>query len=110
MYRIVITDHFKRQLKKLVKKDRNLKQELIFVLKDFEKKKFTAIGKDIFKLRMRGQGRGKSGGYRLYVFVMEVEGILTPICIYSKNKCENMLVSELIEHLEKAKTELETQL
>jgi len=37
---------------------------------------------------------------------MEVEGILTPICIYPKNKYENMTIRELVVHLKSAKTEL----
>ena len=60
----------------------------------------------IYKLRLKGQNKGKSGGYRLYIFVMEIEGILTPVCIYPKNEKGNLEFAELSWHLDKIKEEL----
>ncbi len=106
MYKILITDYFKKQLKKLVKKDpclkENLKQELLI----FDKRKSVSIGSGVYKIRIASQGKGKSGGYRSYLFVMEIEKILTPICIYSKNVKENLSYEELTRHLMKTKEEL----
>lgn len=45
-----------------------------------------AIGQGIYELRLKKNGHGKSGGYRLYVLVLEVDGILAPICIYAKSQ------------------------
>lgn len=106
MYKIIITDYFKKQLKRLVKKDKNLKENLKNDLLSFQKKTALSIGSGVYKIRIAGQGKGKSGGYRSYIFVMEVEGILAPVCIYSKNEKENLSYEDLTCHLAKTKQEL----
>lgn len=106
MYKIVITDYFKKQLKKLVKKDVRLKQNLKDELVTFNKQKAISIGSGIYKVRVARQNQGKSGGYRAYLFVIETEGILTPICIYPKNQKENLTFEELTLHLKKTEEEL----
>ena len=106
-YKIVVTEYFKKQLKRLLKKDRSLKETLKSALESFEKQQSISIGIDVYKIRLKGQGKGKSGGYRMYIFVMEVDGILTPLCIYPKNEKENLSYNELTWHLEKAKEELQ---
>ncbi|MBD3360181.1 hypothetical protein GF366_00090 [Candidatus Peregrinibacteria bacterium] len=107
MYKIAITEHFKKQLKRLVKKNRDLKEQVKKILLSFEKQKSIPIGMGIFKLRLKSTTKGKSSGYRLYIFILEIEKILTPICIYSKNEKENLTKSELTDHLGQTKSELE---
>lgn len=65
MYNFQITDYFKRQLKPIVKKDPELKENLIEILKSFNKESAIYLGKNIYKLRIKRNGAGKSGGYRL---------------------------------------------
>jgi mRNA-degrading endonuclease RelE of RelBE toxin-antitoxin system len=107
MYKIVITEHFKRQIKRLKKKDMFVKKTLIDGLIGFSKEHAIHIGKGVYKFRLSGFGRGKSSGYRVYVFVVEIKGILAPICIYAKNEMENISLSDLTLHLEKVKAGLE---
>jgi hypothetical protein len=109
-YKIIITNYFKKQLKKLVKKDLKLKDNLKKELLEFSKNKAISIGANVYKVRIASQNKGKSGGYRAYFFVMEIEGILAPICIYAKNYRENLTYDELTIHLENMKTELMTLL
>lgn len=106
MYKIVITDHFKKQLKRLAKKNRSLKENVKESLSSFSKESGISIGMGVYKFRLKGQSTGKSGGYRVYIFIMEIEGILTPICIYPKNEKENLTYNELAMHLEQTKEEL----
>jgi hypothetical protein len=106
MYKIVITDYFKKQLKRLVKKDTGLKDNLKKELLGFHKRSAISIGSGVYKIRIAGQGKGKSGGYRSYVFILEVAGILAPVCIYSKNIKENLNYEELTWHLTKTKEEI----
>ncbi len=106
MYKIVITDYFKKQLKSLVKKDAKLRENLKDELVGFSKKKSISIGSGVYKIRIAAQGRGKSAGYRAYLFVMEVQGILAPVCIYAKNQKENLTFEELTRHVNKSKEEL----
>ena len=112
MYKIFISEHFKKQLKVLSKKDQALKTTLQNTLNQFHKEHVIAIGQGIYKLRLKKNGRGKSGGYRLYVVVLEVDGILAPICIYAKSQkallskkdldtCMDVLVGELEEIIKK---------
>lgn len=110
IYKIVITEYFKKQLKRFLKKNRALLDVLKSSLSNFDKQQATSIGMGVYKIRLKGQGKGKSGGYRLYVFVMEIERILTPICIYFKSEKENLAYDELTWHLEKTKEELATLL
>lgn len=105
-YKSIVTEYFKKQLKRFLKKNRSLRQVFIDALHAFKKETAISIGNGVYKIRLKGQGKGKSGGYRLYIFVMEIEGILTPICIYSKNEKENLTYDELSWHLEKTKEEL----
>ncbi len=106
IYKVVVTNYFKKQLKRLLKKHRGLLDVFKNALNSFDKDQATSIGMGVYKVRLQGQGKGKSGGYRLYVFVMEIEGILTPICIYSKNEKENLTHIEMAIHLECTKREL----
>lgn len=110
MYRIIITHHFKRQLKPLFKKDRGLKERFIESLKAFDPHHVIPIGNGVFKFRLSAEGRGKSGGYRVYIFLMAIESILTPLCIYAKSDQESVSTKELAQHLEKVDRELRTLL
>ena len=105
-YKVILTEYFKKQLKRLLKKDRSLKENLKDALLTFHKEHETNIGMGVYKMRLKREGKGKSGGYRIYVFIMEIEGILTPICIYPKNEKDNVNYSEMIYHLEQTKQEL----
>lgn len=107
MYNIEITGHFKKQLKKLVKKDPELKINLIKTLNNFSKEHSISLGKGVYKFRMKRSGAGKSGGYRLLVYTIEYMKLLSPIYIYSKVKQTNITFEELSRHLEIVKTELE---
>lgn len=72
----------------------------------FKKENSISIGSNLFKLRLRGANKGKSGGYRLYIFLVELRGIIIPIHIYSKNEKSNATYKEIAEHLEITKHEL----
>lgn len=106
MYNVVITGHFKRQLKPLVKKDGGLKERLIATIKAFDPKHSIRIGKGVFKIRLASQNKGKSSGYRAYLFLVETDGILAPLSIYAKSDRENLSLAELANHLEKVQSEL----
>lgn len=107
MYKIVITNFFKKQLKRLIKKNPLLKQDLINVLANFRKELAISIGRGVYKFRLKNQEKGKSGGYRIYVFIVEVDDILVPIAIYSKSERENFTLGELNDCLERTKNELQ---
>lgn len=109
-YKVFITPHFKRQLKRLLKKHPKLNSIVADHLDYFDKQTAESIGKGVYKIRVEGQNKGKSGGYRMYIFVMEVDGYLSPICIYTKNEKENLTHEEMCEYLVKTKEELAAML
>jgi mRNA-degrading endonuclease RelE of RelBE toxin-antitoxin system len=109
MYKIAITKHFKKPLKRLVKKDSKLKERLMKALRAFEKRKSIAIGKNVYKIRLQANSRGKSAGYRLYILVVEIDNILAPVHIYHKGEKENLPLSELTGHIEQVNQELNSQ-
>ncbi len=105
-YRFVITKHFKRQVRRLNKKDRSVKDQLIEGLKSFAKERAVHMGRGVYKMRLGRANQGKSGGYRVYLLVVETEGILAPFCIYAKNEWETIPLGILADHLESVQAEL----
>lgn len=109
-YKIIVTRYFKKQLKRLLKKDRSLKEVFRDALLNFDKNHEVAIGMGVYKIRLKRHGKGKSGGYRLYVYIIEIDNILMPVYLYPKNEIENLSYAELTWHLEKIREELQTLL
>lgn len=105
-YKYVITEHFKRQVGRLNKKDRTVKDQLIAGLKAFTKERSVHIGRGVYKMRLGRANQGKSGGYRVYLLAVEAEGILAPFCIYAKSEWETMPLGILADHLESVRVEL----
>jgi hypothetical protein len=81
---------------------KNLKE----TLQSFDKTQAISIGMDVYKVRLKRHGKGKSGGYRMYVYVIEFESILAPVCIFAKSDKGDISRLELIEHVEKIENEL----
>lgn len=106
MYEVLVSNYFAKQIKRLAKKNRKLKEALKIALFNFNKDQAISIGQGVYKLRLAYQGRGKSGGYRVYVYIVEIDKILTPIAIYAKSEKENLSLNEMSKHLEKVKSEL----
>lgn len=107
MYKIKICESFKKQMRKLCKKNRILFHEIRYALLSFHKEENICIGKGVYKVRLKGFNKGKSGGYRLYLLVVEVNNLLAPICIYSKNDKSNLTLNELSILVEKINRELD---
>lgn len=105
-YKAYITKHFNKQLKKLVKHNSSLAREVWGALFSFDKKFHISIGNYIYKIRLKGNQKGKSGGYRMYIYVFEVENVLTPICIYSKSNMNDISEEDLNRHASKVLEEL----
>ncbi len=106
MYEVLVSNYFAKQLKRLAKKNQQLKENLRTVLFNFNKNQAISIGHGIYKFRVSSDNKGKSGGYRVYVYVVEIDKILTPIAIYSKNEKENLSLNDMSKHLEMVKAEL----
>ena len=111
MYRVIILPYFRRQLKRYVKKYRDIKGSVIDSLKDFRKSKFTRIGGSVYKIRLKVKGlpRGKNKSFRLVVLVIEIEKFVVPVAIYFKGDKETLTKKEINQALEEVFFELKAQ-
>jgi len=101
MYQILISSHFRKQLKAYLKKFPDLKEAIILELEKFRKQSSVHLGKGVYKIRVSIQSlkKGKSGGFRLIVLLVEIEKVLVPLTIYFKGDLENLSKHELNKHL-----------
>ncbi len=99
-YKVVYTDNFERELRRLAKKYRSIKnevKELINSLED-EPKQGISIRKDCYKIRMaiKSKGKGKSGGSRIITHVVHVEDqMVYLLSIFDKSDQDNISDKEL---------------
>jgi len=103
---VFISQHFKRQIKRLLKKDPDLKDILLKSLNSFTKKNAIYTSSGVYKIRLPRPGKGKSGGYRVYVFLFQSGNHITPICIYPKNETESITTDVALGHLNKVLFEI----
>ncbi|OGJ52382.1 hypothetical protein A2335_03630 [Candidatus Peregrinibacteria bacterium RIFOXYB2_FULL_32_7] len=94
---IFFSKNFKQQLKKLKKKFPNIKNDLLEKLSWLNFENEIYIGKSIYTIRIKSsdQNKGKSGGFRVYIYFYIRKNLLVPLCIYSKSDKENISENEL---------------
>lgn len=102
--RIYFTKYFRTQLKKLKKKFPNIKGDLLKKLENFDLKKEIYIGRSIYKVRIKSsdQAKGKSGGFRSYIYLFQKKDLLVPLCIYHKSGKETISENELKYYFDRA--------
>ncbi len=98
-YKVELTDNFKKEAKKLVKKFPSLKQELaeLFTILATNPTSGTALGNDIYKIRLAiaSKNKGKSGGARVLSFVKITNTIVLLFSIYSKGEVDTLSNKEI---------------
>lgn len=105
---IYFTEYFKRQLKKLMKKYPHAKEDLLQALQQIDLRHETSIGQSIYKIRIKSSdiNRGKSGGFRSYVYFYVKKDLFVPLCIYSKSDQSFVSEQELEFHVDRMNEEL----
>ena len=98
---IRFTSPFKRCLKKLRRRYRQIRQDINPVLKELKAGNFVGtqimgVSQTVFKVRAKNSDipTGKSGGYRILYQVVNNEIILL-LVIYAKSEQANMSASEI---------------
>lgn len=109
-YKIIPQKHFLKEIKRLAKKYRSLKQDLQALQDELERNPLAGVelGGGVRKLRMAigSKNRGKSHGARVitYTYIInDAEGIVNLIFIYDKEERENISrkeIEELIDDME----------
>ena len=105
-YNIIPTPDFKKLAKKLSKKYPSFRsdlQELVTLLKETPDTG-TALGHNIYKIRMAitSKGKGKSGGARVITFMITREQEVYLVYIYDKGQLENITKDQILILLQNA--------
>lgn len=102
-YKVVLTSNFKKEAKKLVKKYPSLKNELeeLFILLEENPTFGTALGNDIYKIRIAiaSKNKGKSGGARVLSFVKVSLTSVLLFSIYNKGEKDSISDKEILEFI-----------
>jgi mRNA-degrading endonuclease RelE of RelBE toxin-antitoxin system len=92
LVKIEASPTFKRNLKTLGKKYRNIRKDIESVIKQLQTgelpgDKISGVGYSVFKLRVKNSdvSKGKSGGYRLIYYCQTATGIIL-LTIYTKSE------------------------
>lgn len=100
-YRVELSDNFKKEAKRLIKKYRSLKSEIASLITGLENNptQGTHLGNDIYKIRLAvaSKGKGKSGGARVLTFVKVTETIVILFSIYNKGEKDTISDKEIME-------------
>jgi mRNA-degrading endonuclease RelE of RelBE toxin-antitoxin system len=87
-YSVVLSENFKKEAKKLIKKYPSLKVELkeLFVLLEEKPLIGTLVGNNVYKIRLSiaSKNKGKSGGARVMSFIKIQETEVLLFSIYNK--------------------------
>lgn len=103
MMQIFFSQYFKKQLKRLTKKYPHVKEDLLIRLENLSVKDEISIGRSIYKIRIQScdMRKGKSGGFRSYIYLYVKKDLLVPLCIYAKSESEAITEDELRHHFGK---------
>ena len=102
-YKIVLTDDFKREFKKLFKKYDSIKIEIEELGKSLERNPIqgTSIGKNCYKIRLaiRSKNVGKSGGARVITHVKIIKQTVYLLSIYDKSEQPSIVDKDIAERI-----------
>jgi mRNA-degrading endonuclease RelE of RelBE toxin-antitoxin system len=101
-YKIELTDNFKKEAKKLIKKYASLSVEIAELGERLSKNPTLGdhLGNDVYKIRLAisSKGKGKSGGARIISFVKIIDQTVYLTSIYNKGEI-NTLTDKVIKEL-----------
>ena len=100
-YRIELTENFKKEAKRLIKKYASLRTEILELGKELAENPTTGIplGNDVYKIRLgvASKNKGKAGGARFITFVKIIDETVYLLSIYSKGEIDSLTDNEIID-------------
>jgi mRNA-degrading endonuclease RelE of RelBE toxin-antitoxin system len=104
-FRIVPTPEFIKLAKKLSKKYPKLREDLNYLQNILQEnpKAGTHLGGNCYKIRLQNTSvkRGKRGGFRVIIFLIEEDEMIRLLAIYSKSEKESIADEEIKRILKK---------
>ena len=101
-YNVKPTPYFLKELKRLSKRYRSLKEDVNLLVASLHENPFqgTDLGKGLHKIRMSitSKGKGKSGGARVITLTLLVtsdKADILLLTLYDNSECENLTDAEL---------------
>ena len=98
-FNIIATEPFERKLKRLAKKHKSIKADLVTIVDALavNPRQGIPIGKDCYKIRVAitSKGKGKSGGARMITYVRIIKNTVYLMDIYDKAEQANISDKEL---------------
>ena len=99
-FNIIATEPFERKLKRLAKKHKSIKADLVTIVDALavNPRQGIPIGKDCYKIRVAitSKGKGKSGGARMITYVRIIKNTVYLMDIYDKAEQANISDKELL--------------
>ena len=104
-YKIELSENFKKEAKKLIKKYPSLKTEIIQLGEILSKnpRHGTPLGNEVYKIRLliTSKGKGKRGGARVISYIKIIDETVYLLTIYSKGETESITHKEIQELLKR---------
>jgi mRNA-degrading endonuclease RelE of RelBE toxin-antitoxin system len=98
-YKVLLSENFKSEAKKLCKKYNSLKAELdnLFSTLETTPTLGTSIGKGVYKIRLAisSKNKGASGGARIMTFVKITDTTVLLFSIYNKGDKDDITEKEI---------------
>jgi len=107
-YEVRVVDEFKKDVKKLFKKYRSIKIDILDLIEKLEKDYTIGIdlGSNLYKIRVKNSDiGGKSGGYRVIYYTRLTNDRVYLLTIFSKTQKENIDVKSLKPIVDKIELE-----
>ncbi len=93
-YEIETTELFEKQLKKLAKKYKSLKEDMERFFEELleNPKLGVDLGDNTYKIRVavKSKGKGKSGGLRIIDYVIDSQNLIYLLTIYDKSDIDTI--------------------
>ncbi|CAA6803350.1 MAG: RelE toxin of RelE / RelB toxin-antitoxin system [uncultured Sulfurovum sp.] len=108
-YEVKVVDTFKRDTKKLFKKYKSIKSDILELVEKLELdyKIGIHLGNNLYKIRVKNSDiGGKSGGYRVIYYTKLPSNSIYLLSIYAKTQKENIdieILKPIIDKLNKIK-------
>lgn len=102
-YKVLVTELFEKDLKRLSKKYKSIKNDISTLIQNLKNQPMqgTPLGKNCYKIRLAiaSMGKGKSGGARVITCVKIISNSGYLVKMYDKTEKENLSDNELKEIL-----------